>query len=73
MKDLKLLVSMLLAVAVLLNMTNCQSRQDTQEAVKNSQVSFKKEEGVRFKQELESWKTALCCLDGPVVHGFAMP
>ncbi|WP_312208620.1 hypothetical protein [Sphingobacterium multivorum] len=54
MKDLKLLISMLLAVAVLLNMTNCQSRQDTQEAVKNSQVSFKKEEGVRFKQELES-------------------
>jgi len=54
MKDLKLLASMLLAVVVLLNVTNCQSRQDTKEAVKNSQVSFKKQEGVRFKQELES-------------------
>ncbi|HAL51974.1 MAG TPA: hypothetical protein DCP78_07040, partial [Sphingobacterium sp.] len=54
MKDLKLLASMLLAVAVLLNVTNCQSRQDTKEAVKNSQVSLKKQEGVRFKQELES-------------------
>ncbi len=54
MKDLKLLASMLLAVVVWLNVTNCQSRQDTKEAVKNSQVSFKKQEGVRFKQELES-------------------
>jgi hypothetical protein len=45
---------MLLAICVLLNITNCQSRQDTKEAVKNSQILIKKEEAVRFKQELES-------------------
>lgn len=54
MKDLKLMASMLLAICILLNITNCQSRQDTKDAVKNSQVSIKKEESVRFKQELES-------------------
>jgi len=54
MKDLKLIASMLLAICVLLNITNCQSRQDTKEAVKNSQILIKKEEAVRFKQELES-------------------
>ncbi|WP_312336443.1 hypothetical protein [Sphingobacterium sp.] len=54
MKDLKLIASMLLAICVLLNITNCQSRQDTKEALKNSQVLIKKEEAVRFKQELES-------------------
>ncbi len=54
MKDLKLIASMLLAICLLLNITNCQSRQDTKEVVKNSQVSIKKEESVRFKQELES-------------------
>ncbi|WP_333863522.1 hypothetical protein [Sphingobacterium sp.] len=54
MKDLKLIASMFLAICLLLNITNCQSRQDTKEVVKNSQVSIKKEESVRFKQELES-------------------
>jgi hypothetical protein len=54
MKDMKILTSILLAIVLLLNMTNCQSRQDTKEAVKNSQVAFNKEEGARFKQELES-------------------
>lgn len=54
MKDLRLLASMLLAITVLLNVTNCQSKHDTKEAVKNSHVSLKEEEGVRFKQELEN-------------------
>ncbi|MDF2474694.1 MAG: hypothetical protein K0S24_177 [Sphingobacterium sp.] len=54
MKDLKLLASMLFAIIILLNVTNCHSRQDTKEAVKNSHVVLKKEEGERFKEELES-------------------
>lgn len=57
MKDLKLLSGMLLAIVVLLNMTNCQSRNDTKEAVKNSHVKLKNEEAVRFKQELEGLNT----------------
>ena len=54
MKDLKLLASMLFAIIVLLNVTNCHSRQDTKEVVKNSHVVLKKEEAERFKEELES-------------------
>ncbi|WP_312398571.1 hypothetical protein [Sphingobacterium sp.] len=54
MKDLKLLASMLFAIIILLNVTNCHSRQDTKEVVKNSHVVLKKEETERFKEELES-------------------
>lgn len=54
MKDLKLLASMLFAIIILLNVTNCHSRQDTKEVVKNSHVVLKKEEAERFKEELES-------------------
>ncbi len=54
MKDLKLIGSMLFAIIVLLNVTNCQSRHDTKDAVKNSHLLLKKEDAVRFKHELES-------------------